>query len=166
MVRIMSSASGTASPGGSSTPANTVMIAMAVAIALWSQPGDWWRRPWSDPYRPGISARLDQPAAYFLLDKPVAYIAPLLAPRSRFYQIADIALPVVPDGTFDRRIRAGLADPLPGGAWELHIRGKPFRENLLERYGLAVDASRSCVDIEGAQLGTAIEACPLTMRAK
>jgi hypothetical protein len=67
----------------------------------------------------------------------------------------------MPDGKFDRRIRAGLADSLPGGAWELHIRGKPFRENLLDRYGLAIDGSQSCVEIEGAQIGTAIEACPL-----
>jgi hypothetical protein len=150
--------------GVSAKTTNAVMLSVAVAIALWSQPGDWWRRPWSDPYQPKISARLEQPATYFLLDKPLAYIAPQLAPRSRFYQVADIALPVMPDGQFDRRIRTGLADSLPGGAWELHIRGKPFRENLLDRYGLAIDSSQSCVEIEGAQPGTAIEACPLRAR--
>jgi hypothetical protein len=144
--------------------ATAIIAAVAVAIALWSQPGDWWRRPWSDPYRPAISARLDRPATYFLLDKPLAYVAPLLPPRSRFYQIADIALPVMPDGTFDRRIRAGLGDPLPGGAWELHLRGKPFRQDLLDRYGLAIDGAQPCVEIEGAQLGSMIEACPLTAR--
>jgi hypothetical protein len=153
LVRVMASVSAKTS--------NSVIAAVAVAVALWSQPGDWWRRPWSNPYQPRISARLDQPATYFLLDKPLAYVAPQLPPRSRFYQIADIALPVMPDGTFDRRIRAGLADPLPGGAWELHIRGKPFRQNLLDRYGLTIDGSQPCVEIEGAQLGTAIEACPL-----
>jgi hypothetical protein len=152
--------------GGSPMPANAVMVSIAVAIALWSQPGDWWRRPWSSPYQPAISARLAQPATYFLLDKPLGYVTPLLAPRSRFYQIADIALPVMPDGKFDRRIRAGLADPLPGGAWELHIRGKLFEAKVLERYGLAVDDSKSCVEIEGAQLATAIEACPLVARGK
>src|SRR3954451_9390265 len=125
--------------GASAKTSNAVMLSVAAAIALWSQPGDWWRRPWSDPYQPKISSRLDQPATYFLLDKPLAYVAALLAPRSRFYQIADIALPVIPEGQFDRRIRAGLADPLPGGAWELHIRGKPFREHLLDRYGLTID---------------------------
>jgi Glycosyltransferase family 87 len=164
LVRIMASVAGTASLRG--LPINAAMLAVAAAIALWSQPGDWWRRPWSDPYRPKISARLEQPANYFLLDKPIAYIAPQLAPRSRFYQIADIALPVMPDGKFDRRIRAGLADPLPGGAWELHIRGKPFRADLLDRYGLAIDAAQSCVEIEGAQMATAIEACPLRAREK
>jgi hypothetical protein len=148
----------------SAKTSNAVMLAVAAAIALWSQPGDWWRRPWSDPYRPQISARLERPAGYFLLDKPIAYVAPLLAPGSRFYQIADIALPVMPDGQFDRRIHAGLADPLPGGMWELHIRGKTHREELLQRYGLAVDASQACVKIEGAQVGTAIEACPLVAR--
>lgn len=142
--------------------ANATLLSVAVAIALWSQPGDWGRRPWSDPYQPKIPAQLDQPAVYFLLDKPVAYVAPLLPPRSRFYQLADIVLPVMRDGTFDRRIRAGLADPLPGGIWELHIRGKSFRETLLDRYGLVADDSKPCVEIEGVQPATAIEACPLT----
>ena len=86
--------------------------------------------------------RFEQPADYFILDKPLAYIAPLLPPQSRFYQIADIAMPIMPDGKFDRRIRAALNNPPPGGAWGLHTRGKPIREQLLERYGLRVDASR------------------------
>ena len=97
---------------------------------------------------------------------PLAYVAPLLPPQSRFYQIADIALPIMPDGEFDRRIRTALKNPLPGGAWELHTRGKPIRKPLLERYGMRVDASRACVEIEGAWLGTAIEACPLVAREK
>jgi hypothetical protein len=136
-------------------------IGVAVAIALWSQPGDWSRRPWSDPYRPAIPAQLQSAATYFLMDKPLGYVAPLLPPRSRFYQIADVALPIKLDGTFDRRIRAGLADPLPGGTWELHIRGKPFREQLLDRYDLVVDDTKACVEIEGVQPATAITACPL-----
>jgi Glycosyltransferase family 87 len=143
-------------------PANAALLPVAIAIALWSQPGDWGRRPWSSPYQPEIPAQLRQPAVYFLLDKPIAYVAPLLPPRSRFYQLADVALPVMRDGIFDHRIRAGLADPLPGGVWELHIRGKSFRETLLDRYGLVIDDTRPCVEIEGAQPATAIEACPLT----
>ncbi|MEH2558245.1 hypothetical protein V1286_005774 [Bradyrhizobium algeriense] len=150
----------------SSVRMNAVMLAVALAIALWSQPGDWFRRPWSNPYNPSISKSLEQPAVYLLLDKPLAYVAPLLPSQSRFYQIADIALPMMPDGKFDRRIRAALEKPLPGGAWELHRRGKPIREPLLEQYGMRVDASRPCVEIEGAVLGTAIEACPLVAREK
>jgi hypothetical protein len=156
LVRIMA--------GISATTSNAVIAATAVAIVLWSQPADWWRRPWSGPYQPKISSRLERPASYFLLDKPLAYIAPQLPAGSRFYQVADIALPVMPDGQFDRRIRLGLADPLPGGAFELHIRGKPFVKNLLDRYGLAIDGAQSCVEIEGAQPGSAIEACPLKAR--
>jgi hypothetical protein len=142
-------------------PDSLLAISVALVIALWSQPGDWCRRPWSDQYQPSISQRLNLPATYFLLDKPVAYVAPLLAPSSRFYQIADIALPVVPNGKFDRRIRTGLKNPLPGGIWEMHIRGKPVRESLLATYSLAIDTSKTCVEIEGAQLGSTIEACPL-----
>lgn len=166
MVRSIAGAPGSAALRASSMGANATMLAVALAIALWSQPGDWFRRPWSNPYNPSISKSLEQPATYLLLDKPLAYVAPLLPPQSRFYQIADIALPIMPDGKFDRRIRAALKDPLPGGAWGLHTRDKPIREPLLERYGLRVDASRPCVEIEGAWLGTAIEACPLVAGEK
>lgn len=164
--RSIAATPGSASLRSSSVRVSAVMLAVALAIALWTQPGDWFRRPWSNPYNPGISKSLEQPAVYLLLDKPLAYVAPLLPPQSRFYQIADIALPIMPDGEFDRRIRTALKNPLPGGAWELHTRGKPIREPLLERYGLRVDASRACVEIEGAWLGTAIEACPLVAREK
>ena len=164
--RSIAAKAGPASTGASTVRMNAVMLAVALAVALWSQPGDWFRRPWSNPYNPTISKSLEQPAVYLLLDKPLAYVAPLLPPQSRFYQIADIALPIMPDGEFDRRIRTALKNPLPGGAWGLHTRGKPIREPLLERYGLRVDASRSCVEIEGAQLTTAIEACPLVAREK
>jgi hypothetical protein len=164
--RCLAGPPGAAAPSASSMRVNAVMIATALLTALWSQPGDWFRRPWSNPYNPVVSKQLDQPAAYFLLDKPLSYVAPLLPPQSRFYQIADIAMPIMPDGEFDRRIRSALKNPLPGGAWELHTRGKPIREPLLERYGLRVDASRPCVEIEGAQFSTAIEACPLVARER
>ncbi|MCA6114787.1 DUF2029 domain-containing protein [Bradyrhizobium sp. WSM 1738] len=166
IVRCLAGQPGSSFAGATSLRLNALMAATALLIALWSQPGDWFRRPWSNPFNPVIPLQLQQPAVYLLVDKPVAYIAPRLAPQSRFYQIADIALPIMPDGTFDRRIRAGLNSPLPGGVWELHMRGKPVREQLLERYGLRVDPSRPCVDIEGAQLGTSIEACPLAAREK
>ena len=164
--RCIAGAPGSASLRASSARMNAMMLTVALAIALWSQPGDWFRRPWSNPYNPTISKSLEQPAVYLLVDKPLAYIAPRLPPESRFYQIADIALPIMPDGKFDRRIRTALKNPPPGGTWELHTRGKPIREPLLERYGLRVDASRPCVEIEGAWLGTAIEACPVVAREK
>jgi hypothetical protein len=164
--RCIAGAPGSASLRASSARMNAMMLTVALAIALWSQPGDWFRRPWSNPYNPTISKSLEQPAVYLLVDKPLAYIAPRLPPESRFYQIADIALPIMPDGKFDRRIRTALKNPPPGGTWELHTRGKPIREPLLERYGLRVDASRPCVEIEGAWLGTAIEACPMVAREK
>ena len=164
IARCMAATPGAPSGRTSAVPASSVMIAIALCVALWTQPGDWFRRPWSNPYNPSISKSLEQPAIYFLLDKPLAYIAMLLPPQSQFYQIADIALPIMPDGRFDRRIRTALKNPLPGGAWELHTRGKPVRESLLERYSLRIDASRRCVEIEGAQLTTTIEACPLVAR--
>ena len=122
------------------------ILAIAAVTALWTQPGDWWRRPWSDPYKPEISERLRQPAIYILLDKPLAYVAPLLPPRSRFYQLADIALPIVPNGLFDRRIRAGLKDPLPGGVLGI----APARQSLPEgAFGRLRPCNRSVANVRG-----------------
>jgi hypothetical protein len=146
-------------------PLNALMLTVAAAIALWSQPADWWHRPWSDAYRPKIADELDQPATYFMLGKPLAYIAPQLPPQSRFYLLADIGVPIVPGGIFDQRIRAGLKAPLPGGLRELHMRGEPDRSALLDRYALAIDPTRPCVAIEGARPGTVLESCPLIERA-
>ncbi|MET0677660.1 MAG: hypothetical protein ABW175_17830, partial [Bradyrhizobium sp.] len=164
MSRLLAAPTGAVTADGRIWRVNAAMAVTAVLIAMWSQPGDWFRRPWSNPFDPAIPQALHQPADYFILEKPLAYVAPRLASPSRFYQIADIALPIIADGNFDRRIRAGLASPLPGGVWGLHMRGSPIREHLLVRYGLRVDPSRPCVEIEGAQLGTAIEACPLSAR--
>jgi hypothetical protein len=108
-----------------------------------------------------ISSRLSQPATYLLLDKPLAFVAPLLPAGSRFYTIADLALPILPAGKYDNRIRAGLKEPLPGGVWEMHIKGRPFRAEALSAYDLMIDASQPCVEIEGAQLGSTNVACPL-----
>ena len=133
---------------------------VAVAIALWSQPADWSRRPWSDPYQPVISGPLLNPATYLLIEKPVGYVVPLLPLGSRAYQLADILLPIAQGGLLDRRIRAGLANPLPGGVWALYLRGSPPRQSLLDAYGLQFNASRPCETIRGAN-EVDIEACPL-----
>ena len=139
---------------------NAAAATAAVAIALWSQPADWMRRPWSDPYRPALSGPLLKPATYLLIQKPVGYIVPLLPLGSRAYQLADILLPIAQGGSLDRRIRAGLANPLPGGVWAMHLRGSPPRQDLLDEYGFRFDASRSCETIPGADSND-IEACPL-----
>lgn len=153
-----------ASPAASSPPLNALMVAIALAVALLSQPADWWHRPWSETYQPKVAGELLQPATYFLLGKPLAYVAPQLPPQSRFYLLADIGVPITPGGIFDRRIRAGLKEHLPGGVRELHMRGQPDRTALLERYGLTVDRARPCADIEGARPGTLLESCPLIER--
>ena len=137
------------------------IFAIAALAAAWTQPTDWWRRPWSNSYAPQISPRLAQPATYFLLDKPLSFMAPHLPPGSRFAMLADQALPILPGGRFDRRIRDGLNNPLPGGAWEMHLKGRPYPVDLLSAYGLGVDATQACVEIEGANLGLVLVACPL-----
>lgn len=118
------------------------------------------------PYRPAIPTALSQPATYLLLDKPLAFMAPFLPAGSRLYQVADIALPVLPDSKFDRRIRDGMKEELSGGVWEMHIKGRPARSEALATYGLKLDDKRPCVEIEGAQLATATIACPLIPSAR
>ncbi|WP_299812319.1 glycosyltransferase 87 family protein [Tardiphaga sp.] len=140
---------------------NFAIFAIAAIASAWTQPTDWWRRPWSNPYAPVISPRLAQPATYFLLDKPLSFIAPQLPEGSRFAMIADQALPIMPGGRFDRRIRDGLSHPLPGGVWEIHIKGRPYPVELLAAYGLSVDTTQACVEIEGANMGLVLVACPL-----
>jgi hypothetical protein len=137
------------------------IFAAAAIASAWTQPTDWWRRPWSTPYAPAIEHRLAQPATYFLLDKPLSFIAPRLPAGSRFNMIADQALPIMPGGRFDRRIREGLNHPLPGGVWELHLKGRRYPVELLAGYGLRVDATQACVEIEGANPGSVLVACPL-----
>jgi hypothetical protein len=143
--------------------ADIAAIITALAVAIWSQPSDWSRRPWSDPYRPQLASSLLRPATYLMLEKPLGYVVPLLPASSRVYQLSDILLPVAPGGLFDRRIKWGLAHPLAGGVWALHLRGSPPRQNLLDTYGLELDASRNCELIPGAD-GVDIEACPLSPR--
>lgn len=149
---------------GFGSAGNTVILVIAVAAAAWTQPGDWSRRAWSNPYTPQIPDRLAQPATYLLLDKPLGYIAPLLPPQSRFYHLADVALPTVPDGRLDHRIRDGLKNPLPGGIWEMHLRGTTIAPALLAPYGLMIDAAQTCATIEAADPGSAIEICPVIAR--
>jgi hypothetical protein len=143
-------------------------IAVALATALWSQPTDWMRRPWADPYRPQLAQALQTPATFLLLQKPLGYIVPMLPEGSRAYQISDVVLPVVPGGVLDRRIRAGLAQPLPGGLWALYfaesLQGNPLRLDLLDAYDLRIDPDRTCLRIPGAD-HIDVTACPLIPRA-
>jgi hypothetical protein len=166
LVRIQQNAASNGSRIGLERWRSVIVVTVALASAAWTQPGDYdrMRRPHSNPYHPQLPTELTQPAIYLLLDKPLAYIAPLLAPQSRFYQLADIAFPIVPNGRLDRRIRAGLQDKLPGGIWELHLRGTAIRKELLGPYGLMIDGSRSCLPIEGLDPGAVIEACPVLAR--
>lgn len=163
---VESGRAGSAAPPRAIMPA-TIVVA-TLAIALWSQPTDWMRRPWSDPYRPQLAEALQRPATFLLLQKPLGYVVPLLPDGSRAYQISDIVLPIVPDGVLDRRIRSGLAQPLPGGVWALYYARSPAdnppRLELLDSYDLKIDPARPCERIPGAER-IDVAACPLIARA-
>lgn len=139
---------------------NGLVIVTGLAIAVWSQPADWFRRPWSNPYRPQLAEALSAPATYLMIQKPLGYVVPLLPAGSRAYQLSDIVMPIAHGGLLDRRVRSGLARPLPGGVWALHLRGSAPRQDLLDAYDLVFDPSRACEFIPGAD-DADIEACPL-----
>jgi hypothetical protein len=161
IIVVMIARIGTASTDSVSVKPGVASLIAALLIAAWVQPSDWWHRPWSSPYSPApLSADLRQPASYFLLEKPLAYLVPRFQQQSRFFQLADIGLPVRPGGLFDRRIRDALARPLSGGAFALHVKGHPLRDDLLAPYGLMVDPTRPCTGIDSV-IKEPLEACPL-----
>jgi hypothetical protein len=141
--------------------AKEILPAIAVALAMWVQPGDWWHRPWADPYTgsPAHGEIETQPATYFLVEKPVAFVIRYLPEESRFYQLADPDLPILPSSPFDERIRAGLSDPLPGGNWVMHIKGRPIPD-MVGAYDLQVDSAHQCTTLAGA-IFVDVEVCPL-----
>jgi hypothetical protein len=145
-------------------PAACVVI-VALAIVIWTRPADWLRRPWSDPYQPQLTGALLTPATYMLLEKPTGYVVPLLPLASRAYQLSDIVLPIAPGGVLDRRIRWGLAHPLPGGVRALFFVGTPPRNDLLAAYDLELDGSRNCERIPAAD-HREISACPLVRKSR
>jgi hypothetical protein len=134
---------------------------IAITLALWVQPSDWWHRPWTDAYvgSPG-TAETATPATYFLVERPLAFVIHYLPATSRFYQLADHDLPILPGTPFDKRIRAGLAEPLPGGNWVMHIKGRQIPTNLVQRYNLEVDYSYPCITLAGAVF-VDVEVCRL-----
>ena len=144
---------------------NGAAVVVALAIALWTRPADWSRRPWSEPYQPQLTGDLPTPAAYVLLEKPVGYVVPLLPAGSSAYQLADILLPIVPGGVLDQRIREGLSHPPAGGIRALFVFGNPPRKNLLAPYDLEIDESRDCERIQGAD-DRDIAACPLIRKSQ
>jgi len=164
MARLVEALSG-ASKARTSSVADVAAVVVASAIVLWTQPADWSRRPWSDPYRPQLASALSTPATYLMIQKPLGYIVPLLPPTSRAYQISDIVMPIVPDGLLDHRIRWGLDHPLAGGVWALYLHGNPPREDLLATYDLKLDPSRPCELIAGADRQD-IAACPLVRKSQ
>jgi hypothetical protein len=135
-------------------------VILTFAIVAWSQPADWFRRPWSAPYQPQLPHALRQPATYLLVEKPTGYVIPILPMGSRAYQLSDIVMPIVAGGVLDDRIRWGLSHPLAGGVWTLHLKNSQIRHDLIHRYGWEIDPARACESIPGAD-GVDIEACPL-----
>jgi glycosyl transferase family 87 len=162
--RLIETLRGPARSRTSSVPAIPVVI-VAFAIIVWTQPAEWARRPWSNPYRPQLSGALSVAATYMLLEKPTGYLIPLLPVASRAYQLSDIVLPIAPGGVLDRRIRFGLAHPLTGGVRALFYVGTPPRNDLLAAYGLELDGSRECERIPAADYRE-VAACPLVRKSQ
>nr|WP_050781082.1 glycosyltransferase family 87 protein [Bradyrhizobium sp. ORS 278] len=145
-----------------------IIVVAALAVALASQPTDWMRRPWSDPYRPQLAEALRQPATFLLLQKPLGYVTSFVHEGSRVYQLSELVVPLVSGGVLDRRVRRGLASPLQGGVWALYYADSPAdnppRLDVLADYDLKIDSARRCERIPGAD-GTDIMVCPVISAA-
>ncbi|GLH78774.1 hypothetical protein SSBR45G_36830 [Bradyrhizobium sp. SSBR45G] len=168
LIRLIDAWRGHAAMALSARSRQAVIVGTAAVIALASQPTDWMRRPWSDPYRPQLADALLRPATFLLLQKPLGYVTSFLPQGSRVYQLSELVVPIVPGGVLDRRVRNGLAEPLPGGVWALYYAESPAdnppRLDVLNDYALAIDGARRCERIPGAD-GTDILACPVITAA-
>jgi hypothetical protein len=139
---------------------NIITAVTAVALALWVKPSEWGHRPWTNVYSGSLAAgALQNPASYFLVDKPLAFAIWSFPTESRFYQLSDGDLPITMGTPLDRRIREGLAHPLPGGEWVMLIKGNSIPSDSLRLYGLEIDNARACVTLAGAASDLAV--CPL-----
>jgi len=133
----------------------------AVALALWVKPSDWGHRPWANAYHGSpVTGELRNPATYFLVQKPLAFVIRSFPAGSRFYQVSDADLPIQKGAQLDNRIRAGLANPLPGGNWVIHTKGDSIPTDLLKPYRLEADDLRSCITLPGV-LAADLDVCPL-----
>lgn len=93
---------------------------VAVAILAWTRPADWWRRPWSDSYRPRPPAEVTRaPAAYLLTAVPLGYWVSALPYASRAYLLYPEMLEG--GGQLAQRLRAGLDDPPGGTVWAVGL---------------------------------------------
>jgi hypothetical protein len=138
----------------------TIITAGAIA---WTQPPDWAHRKWSRPYQgPALPEALEQPAAVFLVGKPLGHLAVYLHPESRLYQLAENT--IRPEGRFEQLIKVGLDRAWPGGIWIVHFEGDAPGDDVLEqlrRYGVEPEADpAACVKLEDGLFGDPV-ACPL-----
>ncbi len=134
---------------------------IAVALALWVKPSYWGHRPWANAYNGSpVTGELKNPATYFLVQKPLAFVIRSFPRGSRFYQLSDADLPILKGAQLNNRIRAGLANPLPGGNWVILMKGDSIPTDLLKPYSLEADDLCSCITLPGV-LAADLDVCPL-----
>lgn len=123
------------------------VVAVAVAVAVWTRPGDFWHRPWPTAYHgPVLPAALRQPAAFLMTGTPMGYLVPYFPEAARFYRLEPKLLP---EGSRLRtRFVAGIAAPPVGGLWLLTPE-QPLPDDtraMLTGFGLAF--GRDCLRFE------------------
>jgi len=134
---------------------------LSLVLVLWgSARADWGHFPWAHPYDPDTRALgLEQPATFFILGEPLAYLARHLPPGSRFVSIsASSSMPIPENGEAERRILNYLANPLSGGTWSISY-DQPQQTALMHRFGL-LPTLQECRSIAG--VGPAIYFCPIS----
>ncbi|MEW5420677.1 hypothetical protein [Amorphus sp. 3PC139-8] len=146
-----------------------VSLVCALVLVFWNETYSWGRVPFQDAwYELPDVPEFNGPAAYLVVDKaePISWLFTELDPESRIYRLG--SLPIEKGGTFDRKIREGLASP-PGGIVRLvTVEGTNEEGDLaLHRYGLSKKACRHvrttfetlnvCTLIDRTSAGVAVE---------
>lgn len=136
--------------------------AAGLAIVVWSEPANWGRTPWSDPYLgPQIPAEImaQEDAAFVMVTKPLGYVARHLPESARLINISDPDIPIEKPGTilFERAIRIITESD---SAWSIGIEGGYNRYDLLPHYGLRLPENPTCRYAVAADRAT-IEICRL-----
>ncbi len=97
-------------------PRQAPVALVVIATMAWTQPGDWWHRPWSNTYHgPVLPEALTRPASFLTSEAPMGYLVSYFPSEARFYRLSPVFL--VEGGRFRSQLLAGMHHPPAGGGW-------------------------------------------------
>ena len=95
---------------------SSCIIVTGLALGF-TQPTDFWHRPWSEAFKANFPPVLRKPAAFLIVSYPNGYWASILPSASRFYGIVPIGLAT--GGVLQAQLVQGLRNAPNGEVWTL-----------------------------------------------